>query len=98
MKMEDKPVLAVEKNFVDAEMMATALAAEIAARLALAVKERGSAVLAVSGGKSPVRLFQLLALMNLPWQAVTVTLVDERWVSPDDDASNEKLVREKLLI
>lgn len=88
----------VEKFYPDAQVQATALASEIEKRLMQAIAERGSATLAVSGGKSPVRLFQLLAKSNVSWPAVTVTLVDERWVSPDDEASNEKLVRETLLV
>ena len=32
------------------------------------------------------------------WSKVTVTLVDERFVEPDSDRSNEKLVRENLLV
>lgn len=88
----------VEKNFADAETQAVALATEIATRLTNAVGERGSALLAVSGGKSPVRLFQLLSQMDLPWQAVTITLVDERWVDADHADSNARLVREHLLV
>lgn len=87
-----------EKSFTNAEAMAAALAEEIAGRLKAGVTARGGAVLAVSGGKSPVRLFQLLAQADVPWSAVTVTLVDERWVPPTDEASNERLVYEHLLV
>ncbi|MDA9840161.1 6-phosphogluconolactonase, partial [Porticoccaceae bacterium] len=34
----------------------------------------------------------------LDWSSVTVTLADERWVDADHQDSNEKLVRENLLI
>jgi 6-phosphogluconolactonase len=35
--------------------------------------------------------------MPLPWSKISVTLTDERWVSPEDPASNEWLVRDQLL-
>ena len=88
----------IEKLFADVEAQAVALADEISKRLSAAIAERGGALLAVSGGKSPVRLFKLLSQADLPWSAVTVTLVDERWVAADDEASNERLVHEHLLV
>lgn len=96
--MHDQAQGPVEKSFPDAETQSSALAAEVAKRLTQAVGARGSALLAVSGGKSPVRLFQLLSQTELPWQAVTVTLVDERWVDADHADSNARLVREHLLV
>lgn len=88
----------LEKKFPDAETQATTLATEISRRLTKSVSDRGIATLAVSGGRSPIRLFQLLSEAEVPWLSVIVTLVDERWVEPTDDASNEKLVRENLLV
>lgn len=77
--------------------LAQALAADIAQRLCNAVAERGQALLAVSGGKSPVPLFQQLSQQALPWDHVTVLLVDERCVPPGHADSNSALVREHLL-
>lgn len=77
--------------------LAPALAADIAQRLRAAVTERGQALLAVSGGKSPVPLFQQLSQQILPWKQVTVLLVDERCVPPDHAASNSGLVQQHLL-
>ncbi len=73
------------------------LAGEIAATLATAVSARGRATLAVSGGSTPRGLFAALAARDLPWADITVTLVDERWVSPEHADSNARLVREHLL-
>jgi 6-phosphogluconolactonase len=42
-------------------------------------------------------MFAALSQAEIPWEAVCITLVDERWVSPDDPDSNERLVREHLL-
>ncbi|HSB98008.1 MAG TPA: 6-phosphogluconolactonase [Spongiibacteraceae bacterium] len=58
---------------------------------------RDSALLVVSGGNTPVPLFNKLARVPLPWHKISVTLADERWVAPDDPRSNERLLRESLL-
>lgn len=76
---------------------ATHVAAEIAALLARAITLRGAATLAVSGGKSPILLFEALAIQSIAWHCVTICLVDERWVASDDERSNEKLVRAHLM-
>jgi 6-phosphogluconolactonase len=73
------------------------LSGEIAATLVAAVQARGRATLAVSGGSTPRGLFAALAACELPWADITVTLVDERWVSPDHPDANARLVREHLL-
>lgn len=78
---------------------ASEAAANFAARaLSHAVQTRGSASLAVSGGSTPGPMFQHLSETKLDWSAVTVGLVDERFVDATHDASNERLVRQTLLI
>lgn len=84
-------------SFADGETLAVALAARVADDLRAAIAERGSAVLAVSGGTTPKRFFEHLSRQPLAWDKVSVTLVDERWVGPDHDRSNARLVRETLL-
>lgn len=83
--------------FDDAQSMAAALADEIVARLSHGVRRRDAASLVVSGGTTPGILFDVLATRAAPWDRVFVTPTDERWVSPDDDRSNEKLVHSRLL-
>ncbi|GAB3265504.1 6-phosphogluconolactonase [Chitinimonas naiadis] len=73
------------------------LAREIAATLETAIESRGAASLAVSGGKTPVGMFQQLRQMRLDWSRVWITLVDDRWLPIDHPDSNERLVRESLL-
>ncbi|WP_374356647.1 6-phosphogluconolactonase [Chitinimonas sp.] len=73
------------------------LAREIAASLEQAIAERGAASLAVSGGKTPIGMFQQLRQMRLDWDKVWITLVDDRWLPVDHPDSNERLVREHLL-
>lgn len=72
--------------------------AEIAARaLRREIAGKGFASLFVSGGSTPEKTFQKLRQEEIDWPRVTVGLVDERWVPPDDPESNEGLVRAHLL-
>ncbi|AOF85137.1 hypothetical protein BSY239_1013 [Hydrogenophaga sp. RAC07] len=77
--------------------LAWQLADTIAQSLHLAINLRGHAVLAVSGGKSPIALFEALRVLPLEWKRVTVLLVDERCVPHDHADSNTALVRQHLL-
>ncbi len=85
------------RRYADMETLSRELAARIAGSLTAAIGARGLASLVVSGGRSPMRLFEILRTQPLDWSHVCVALADERWVSPDDAASNEHLVREVLL-
>lgn len=71
---------------------------KVSATLAQALIAQGSAGLAVSGGKSPIALFQRLSLADLSWEKIHITLVDERFVAPESPDSNEHLVRQHLLV
>jgi 6-phosphogluconolactonase len=84
-------------KFADIEALSRALADQIAASLKAAIAARGLASLVVSGGKSPIKLFEALRTQELDWSRVCIALADERWVDPSDPASNEKLVRDVLL-
>lgn len=77
--------------------LAQQLAATLAGQLRHAIAERGHAMLAVSGGKSPIALFQQLRSQPLAWGRVSVLLVDERCVPHDHPDSNTALVRAHLL-
>lgn len=86
-----------EHRFAVAAHQAVALAATVAQQLNEAIAQRGQAVLAVSGGRSPIALFAQLRQATVPWNKVVVTLVDERCVPESHAASNARLVREHLL-
>jgi 6-phosphogluconolactonase len=79
------------------EELRGAVVTALAEALRAGVTARGQAVLAVSGGKSPVPVFEALSAQALPWDRVTVTLVDERFLPTDHPDSNEALVRRHLL-
>ncbi len=90
--------MSIERHdFTSGTELAQALSEAIANKLATAIAERGQAVLAVSGGTTPLRLFEVLSRKLIDWNLVTITLVDERFVPVENERSNEKLVREYLL-
>ena len=84
-------------KFADSDALARNLSDQLAANLRTAIAARGLASLVVSGGKSPIKLFELLRVETLDWSRVCIALADERWVEPTDPESNEKLVRDYLL-
>ncbi len=80
----------------DAEEQARWLAMEVADELHQCITQRGVAHLAVSGGRSPEAFLRQLADYTLDWSAVRLTLVDERWVPPEDAESNAGLLQRCL--
>jgi len=74
-----------------------ALANTISKLLAKAIKEKGKASIAVSGGSTPKGLFSILSKSDIDWSKVTITLADERWVPLDSQDSNTRLVHENLI-
>lgn len=87
-----------EHRFPDALSLANALSGEIKVDLAEAIVARGAASLVVSGGRTPRQLFEQLRNETLAWSSVWITLADERWVETSAPESNERLVRETLLV
>jgi 6-phosphogluconolactonase len=73
-----------------------ALAEAVTIRLRAALAERGSALIAVPGGTTPARFLAALGERDLAWDKVTLLPTDERFVSPDDAASNERMIRAAL--
>ncbi|CAB4870461.1 unannotated protein [freshwater metagenome] len=67
-----------------AEQAAITAAAWIMRRVSSAVRLRGTCRIAVSGGSTPVLMFDALAQMPVPWERVQLFQVDER-VAPDGD-------------
>lgn len=57
----------------------------------------GAFSVALSGGSTPKRLYELLATLPFPWERIHWFWGDERFVPPDDPASNYRMTREALL-
>ncbi|HMD56106.1 MAG TPA: 6-phosphogluconolactonase [Solirubrobacteraceae bacterium] len=81
----------------DPEAVAARAASVIARQLERARSERGEAHLALSGGTTPARTYELLAEQVQNWEAVHVWFADERCVAPSDPESNYRLAGETLL-
>jgi len=85
------------ERFADLErasLRAATLTAEALRRAALL---RGRASLALSGGSTPGRFFELLSEQALPWNAVRVFWADERLTSLDAPLSNYRLAQKCFL-
>lgn len=84
-------------EYENATAVAQAQADFVAAALQTALNEKGQAVLAVSGGRSPIAFFEALSQKELDWSRISIGLVDERIVPTTHADSNTGLVREHLL-
>ena len=71
-------------------------AAQSAAEL-MAAAARDGANIALSGGSTPKRAYELAAELEPDWHRATIWWGDERCVSADDPRSNFRLVSEALL-
>ena len=89
--------------FPDGERLALAMAEQMFAAAKSAVEQRGVARLAISGGNTPKRTFQMLAdpqqddFRAFPWDKTDLFWVDERCVPPDDKDSNYRMTKEAML-
>lgn len=85
----------------DPAAMAERAAHLFAAACEEAINERGHFRVAISGGHTPVPLFQLLTKPDwadrLPWDKISIFWVDERCVGPDNPESNYGVARRELL-
>ncbi len=86
------------ETFPDAEALADAAADAIVQALQAGLRAAGAASLVATGGRSPGAVYDRLAGAPLDWARVRVTLSDERWVAVESPDSNERLVRERLLV
>jgi 6-phosphogluconolactonase len=81
----------------DGEAAARTCAERVIAAIDRARAERGVAHLALAGGTTPARTYELLAELLDDWRDVHLWLGDERCVPLDHPDSNDRLVRKALL-
>ena len=79
--------------FASRAAMAARIADLVEAIAANGYQRNGRAEIAVSGGSTPKALYEELSSRQLPWNAIGITLVDERWIGIDHPRSNEAFVR-----
>lgn len=86
--------------FPDIEVLSRAAAEDVVSVTRSAVAQRGACALALSGGNTPRSLYRLLGSAyrtQVPWEHMDLFWGDERYVPPQDPASNFRLVKETLL-
>jgi 6-phosphogluconolactonase len=81
----------------DAEAASQRAAIEIARRLQSARRARGAAHLALSGGSTPARTYELLGPELASWRGIALWFADERCVGPQDEQSNYRLAQQTLI-
>ena len=85
----------------DAESLSTAAAYYFVERCNKSIAEKGQFSVSLSGGSTPKRLYQLLAMptfaRNIDWKKVLLFWGDERFVPHTHEDSNYKMVKEALL-
>lgn len=83
--------------FTDIESLSQGFAEHAATVLQQALIRKPQTSLVVPGGGTPRHYLPVLAKCPLPWERISITLSDERWVDTSDEQSNEHLVRTHLL-
>ena len=81
----------------DADSVAREAAALIATEARAAAVERGSFIIAVSGGHTPWLMLRALAGMDVPWDQMHVAQVDERVAPAGHPDRNLTHLRESLI-
>lgn len=87
--------------FEDYEAMSQAAAALFSRSARQAVRTRGRFAVALAGGSTPARTYELLSREpyreRIPWGDVHIFWGDERCVPADDPRSNQRMARRALL-
>ncbi len=86
-----------ETFFSDRKRLFVGLGHDVSEKLADIIKKRRKASLALAGGTTPGPLYEALSNLPINWEKVSITVTDERWVHPEDPASNEFLIRDTLM-
>jgi 6-phosphogluconolactonase len=93
--------VAALKIYSDSEELMRAAAERVVAHAAASIDQRGRFSVALSGGSTPRRLYELLAApaiaARISWPHVHVFWGDERCVPPAHPASNYRMADEALL-
>ncbi len=88
------------QRFGDLEALSAAVADELVEILGAAIRARGRGSLALSGGKTPERLFQVMAERRAGapgWERIDLFWCDERMVPPSHPDSNYRMARQAFI-
>jgi len=95
-----EPVRAASAPAFHAHADETALVQAVAGVVADALErdraQSSRALALLSGGSTPVPVYRALRERLRDWSGITLALVDDRWVAPEDAGSNARMLRETL--
>lgn len=96
--MSDSPQPGLSRtDHADRAAMWAALRDRIGRLLSDGIARDGRGSLILSGGRTPIPLFEALSTLDIGWDKVDISLADERWVPETDPDSNAALIRRHLL-
>ena len=87
-----------DHRFATRQAASEAAADRVAELLGHRLAHQPLASAVVCGGTTPTECFEALSQYSLDWDRVRFSLSDERWVPNDHEDSNEKLIRDSLLV
>jgi len=83
--------------YADLESLATAIATEIAAYCKRSIALKDSFHLALSGGNTPRRCYEILSQCSLPWAKIHIYFSDERCLPIGHEERNDTMAGDCLL-
>jgi len=83
-------------KFDTVERLNQSLLSEISSDLEQTIQQHQQACLLVSGGSTPQQLYHSLSHHSMPWDKVSIAMVDERWVDADHPKSNQGFIQQTL--
>ncbi len=84
-------------DYDSVDEMADAVAGDVGFIIESALDARGSALLALPGGNTPLAIFNKLAAARLEWKRVTIIPTDDRLVPLDNPLSNIRAIAATFL-
>lgn len=84
------------ESFSSRDEMVIKATQQISSAISSAVTAKGFASLMLSGGSSPKPVYEALTQIDLPWDKVTIGLVDDRWIDRGLSGSNETFLDDTL--
>ena len=84
-------------DYDSAEEMAEAVAGDAGFIIESALDARGSALVALPGGKTPLPIYTALAARKMQWRQVTIIPTDDRLVPLDSELSNIRAIAQTFL-
>ena len=84
-------------DYDSVDELADAVAGDVAFIIESALDARGSALIALPGGTTPIPIYAKLAAAKLAWKKVTIIPTDDRLVPLDDPRSNIRAIAQVFL-